>query len=236
MCSSLLNSVYQRHLRNPVIPTVAAASSASLRRHIDLQETLRRFPQPPSRQAQASRPLREPSRVFENMSRSLSNARQAVSGFFARVMAPTPHQPAMLPAPASVACPSVVLSSAPVQSVVSPVSPASLSIVASPLAIESPVPATPISRPSSSCLPFRSVSSGAAADSTSLLAGDSDLALALEPSNDQAAAQGRRPSLWRSFSGLWRSKSERFEKRLLSGRTAAIVLLTRCAEEGRIRI
>jgi hypothetical protein len=72
------------------------------------------------------------------------------------------------------------------------------------------------SRRSASCLPFGSFSSDSSDESSdasatsSLLANESNANRAHandEPVTDQAAVQGRRPSLWRSFSNMWRGRS-----------------------------
>jgi hypothetical protein len=215
--SPLIHSRQCTFLRNPVIPVAAESSSAPHR--------LRRSAMPAAarpravRQAEPSRPPREPSRVFENMSRSLSNARQAVAGFFSRVTAQRPQQPvvtspALAPAPAISASPAI--SSGYAQPAGSPVSPAPLAIVASPVAGAGPTPVSRTSRLSSSCLPFGSFASSSGADegslTSSLLTGNSDPIQARvhdEPCSDPAEVQAPRPSLWRSFSSLWRDKSAR---------------------------
>jgi hypothetical protein len=178
--------------------------------------------------ARPDRPPREPSRVFENISRSLSNARQAVSGFFARASAPRSQPPALsppAPSPAPASSTSVILSSSPLPlvrgSLGSPILAGPSSAASSPAPCAGP--ATRTSRLSASCLPFASFtstfSSSADADegsaTTSLLADGSDASAS--HANDEAAAEqdvvhGRRPSLWSSFTGLWRGNSSRYAK------------------------
>lgn len=216
--SPLIHSCQCTCFRNPVIPVAAASSSASHR--------LRRAAMPAAarplfsvRPAEPSRPPREPSRVFENMSRSLSNARQAVAGFFSRVTAQRPQQPVVTspaPAPAPAIFASPALSSGYAQPASSLISPVPLAMVASPVAGAGPAPVSRTSRLSSSCLPFGSFASSSGADegslTSSLLTDNSDPILARvhdEPCSDQAEAQAPRPSLWRSFSSLWRDKSAR---------------------------
>ena len=205
--------------------------------------------------ARPNRPPREPSRVFENISRSLSNARQAVSGFFARASAPRSQPPALsppAPSPAPASSTSVILSSAPLPlvrgSLGSPILTGPSSAASSPAACAGPAPATRSSRLSASCLPFASFtstfSSSADADegsaTTSLLADGSDASAA--HANDEAAAEhdvvhGRRPSLWSSFTGLWRGNRRYAKSRKTVHASYYPHVDSRCAGGGaRIRI
>ena len=194
------------------MPTAAAASPAFARRPMFHDpHAFRESGRSPLEAARPSRTPRQPSRVIENISRSLSNAREAVAGFFTRVTAPRPQHLALAP-PIRVPLPETATSSSsPAPARLS----SSLSGVSSPAAAGSQ-PAVLPSRRSASCLPFGSFSSDSADESSdvsatsSLLADESNANRAHaidEPATDQAAVQGRRPSLWRSFSNMWRGRS-----------------------------
>ena len=208
-------------LRNPLVPNAAAVSPLMRSRRRSASQNPFAYGASSSTAAQPrSRSPQEPSRVFESISRSFSNARQAVTGFFTRVTAPRPQQllpasPALTPAPASSVAPALspILERLPSSSI----STSSPSMVSPPVAGAVPVPAPLTSRRSNSCLPFGSFSSRAAADegsvTNSLLAHDSDANPARsidELANDHAAARGSRSSLWRSFSSLWRGSGARY--------------------------